>query len=76
MPDNHNVLLVDGRYTDAQDVNDVYMTSVEQRQKEEGKDFSPESYGGFVSCVKVGKPGPFTGARQQGCIPAICRCRR
>ena len=53
MPDNHNVLLVDGRYTDAQDVNDVYMTSVEQRQKEEGKDFSPESYGGFVSCVKV-----------------------
>ena len=43
MPDNHNVLLVDGRYTDAQDVNDVYMTSVEQRQKEEGKDFPPKA---------------------------------
>ena len=26
-----------------QDVNDVYMTSVEQRQKEEGKDFPPKA---------------------------------
>ena len=31
MPDNHNVLLVDGLYTDAVDVNDAYMSSVRQR---------------------------------------------
>lgn len=31
MPDNHNVILVDGVYTDASDVNDVYVKSAEMR---------------------------------------------
>jgi hypothetical protein len=35
MPDNHNVILVDGMYTDAKGVNDVYMSSVALRQQEQ-----------------------------------------
>ncbi len=31
LPDNHNVLLVDGQYTDIMDVNDVYVTSAKAR---------------------------------------------
>lgn len=34
MPDHHNVILVDGRYTDAAGVNDVYMESAWMRLKE------------------------------------------
>lgn len=51
MPDNHNVLLVDGVYTDAQDVNDVYMSSVKLRQAQAGDSFVPEQYQGFVRNV-------------------------
>ena len=53
MPDNHNVLLVDGVYTDASDVNDAYMSSVKKRQEEQGEAFSPEDYAGHVSAVEV-----------------------
>ena len=45
MPDNHNVLLVDGLYTDAVDVNDAYMSSVRQRLVA-GEPFCPEQYAG------------------------------
>lgn len=53
LPDNHNVLLVDGKYTDAEDVNDVYMSSVEHRRKTQGDAFNPETYGGYVRSVKM-----------------------
>ena len=49
MPDNHNVLLVDGQYTDASDVNDVWMASVRLRQEREGTAFRPETYRGHVT---------------------------
>ena len=48
MPDHHNVLLVDGQYTDAVDENDVYMSSVEKRISVNRESFDPEKYGGFV----------------------------
>lgn len=48
MPDNHNVLLVDGQYSDAVDENDVYMASVEKRIAAGQDNFDPETYGGFV----------------------------
>ena len=48
MPDNHNVLLVDGLYTDAVDVNDAYMSSVRQRLVA-GEPFCPEQYAGRVT---------------------------
>lgn len=56
MPDNHNVLLVDGQYSDAVDENDVYMASVEKRIAAGKDDFNPETYGGFVRglCVDEG----------------------
>lgn len=53
MPDNHNVLLVDGVYTDASDVNDAYMSSVKKRQEEQGEAFLPEEYRGRVNAVEV-----------------------
>lgn len=53
MPDHHNVLLVDGAYTDARDVNDVYMTSVRARLEREGADFSPAAYEGHVSALEL-----------------------
>ena len=49
MPDNHNVLLTDGVYCDASDVNDAWMASVRQRQKTEGAAFLPEEYRGQVT---------------------------
>lgn len=52
MPDNHNVLLVDGQYTDAKDVNDVYMSSVCLRQKAD-QGFRPDGYRGRVTRMKV-----------------------
>ena len=48
MPDNHTVLLVDGLYTDAVDVNDAYMSSVRQRLVA-GEPFCPEQYAGRVT---------------------------
>lgn len=52
MPDNHNVLLVDGVYTDAADVSDVYMHSIRQRL-EADPDYDPQRYGGRVTAVEV-----------------------
>jgi len=52
MPDNHNVLLVDGLYTDAVDVNDAYMSSVRQRL-EAGEPFCPEQYAGRVTKIQT-----------------------
>jgi len=51
MPDNHNVLLVDGTYTDVSDVNDVYMSSVRAR-KDQDPGFDPRSYKGEVTFFK------------------------
>ena len=49
MPDHHNVILVDGRYTDAVDVNDVYTESVRMRLRKE-PDYPIESrYKGNVT---------------------------
>lgn len=52
MPDNHNVILVDHTYTDAVDVNDVYVKSVKMRMEQEGEAFSQMAYGGSVTAVK------------------------
>lgn len=52
LPDNHNVLLVDGVYTDAQGVSDVYMASVKKRLAQQ-EDFSPETYVGRVTALEV-----------------------
>lgn len=52
MPDNHNVLLVDGAYTDAADVGDVYMHAIRKRM-EEDRDYDPQRYGGHVTAVEV-----------------------
>lgn len=52
MPDNHNVLLVDGCFTDVTDVNDAYMASVRKRIQEEGSDFIPQKYAGIVTALK------------------------
>lgn len=52
MPDNHNVILVDGIYTDAVDVNDVYMSSVRMRLNQESENFKEESYGGRVTAIE------------------------
>lgn len=49
MPDNHNVILVDGQYTDAKDVNDVYMSSVAIRLKDESSEEIEKSYLGEVT---------------------------
>ena len=53
MPDNHNVLLVDGKWTDAVNVNDPYMSSVKLRQKADKEIFRPELYGGCVSALHI-----------------------
>lgn len=52
MPDNHNVLLVDGAYTDAADVSDVHMHSIRQRL-EADPSYDPQRYGGRVTAVEV-----------------------
>lgn len=49
LPDNHNVILVDGCYTDAQDVNDVYMESVALRWKSQTPKEICKSYFGTVT---------------------------
>ncbi len=52
MPDSHNVILADGCYTDARDVNDVYMSSARLRLEKEGPQFDEELYGGRVTCMR------------------------
>lgn len=56
MPDNHNVILVDNRFTDAEDVNDVYVSSVKKRMEEEGDSFDEREYGGHVTAFKQDGP--------------------
>lgn len=53
MPDNHNVVLVDGQYTDAENVNDAYMRSVRMRL-EKGQ-FAPENYVGTAKVKMDGR---------------------
>ena len=52
MPDNHNVILVDHTYTDAVDVNDVYVKSMKMRMEQEGEAFRQMEYGGSVTTMK------------------------
>ena len=52
MPDNHNVILVDGAFTDAVDVNDVYVKSVKMRMEQVGESFDEMEYGGNVSAME------------------------
>ena len=52
MPDNHNVILVDGTFTDAVDVNDVYVKSVKMRMEQDGESFDEMEYGGNVSAME------------------------
>lgn len=75
LPDNHNVLLVDGKYTDAEDVNDVYMSSVKRRQEILGDDFCPESYGGYVRCVKTDGSLVLYRGESAGVYPAEMKMR-
>ena len=49
MPDNHNVILVDGRYTDAVDVNDVYTESAWMRLKKDPQYPIETCYKGIVT---------------------------
>lgn len=49
MPDNHNVILADGMFTDVSDVNDVYVKSLKMRMEQEGEAFNEMEYGGTVT---------------------------
>lgn len=53
LPENHNVILVDGQYTDASDVNDVYVESIKKRlfQNETAEEIE-KSYRGSVTALK------------------------
>lgn len=53
MPDNHNVILVDDRYTDAVDVNDVYVSSARKRLEKDSSYPIEEKYRGEVVCFKL-----------------------
>jgi hypothetical protein len=55
MPDNHNVILADGMYTDAVDVSDVYMSSARMRMKGEEAGWQKD-YGGRVTLMKEDGP--------------------
>lgn len=50
MPDHHNVILVDQQYTDAEDVNDVYMSSVKIRMENDSSEAVEQTYFGDVTC--------------------------
>lgn len=49
MPDHHNVLLVDGCYTDASDENDIYVASAKMRLEQDPSYPIEERYGGRVT---------------------------
>lgn len=53
MPDHHNVMLVDGQYTDAIGVNDVYTESVKIRLEKDAAHSIEEQYWGQVDYVKI-----------------------
>ncbi len=47
MPDNHNIIMVDGKYTDVCDVNDVYMASIRDRIVK-NPTYDPANYFGSI----------------------------
>lgn len=53
MPDHHNVILVDGRYTDAAGVNDVYTDSAWMRLKKNPDDPIESRYKGEVTHFEI-----------------------
>ena len=53
LPDNHNVILVDGQYTDALDVNDVYTESARIRLNADSDYPIEERYHGRVTHVET-----------------------
>lgn len=69
MPDNHNVILVDGTYTDVKDVNDVYVKSAELRMEQEGPDFKEASYGGSVTAMEMDGDSVLYRAETTGIYP-------
>lgn len=48
MPDNHNVILVDGQYTDAANENDIYVSSAQKRLEKDPLYPIEETYRGEV----------------------------
>lgn len=46
---HHSNLLADGRFTDRENVSDVYMASVRAREAAEGENFDPAAYAGRVT---------------------------
>ncbi|MFI3227697.1 MAG: DUF4962 domain-containing protein [Clostridia bacterium] len=52
LPMNHSVLLVDGRYTDVEDDNDIYTDSAFKRQAEYPDFNIATDYHGKIECVK------------------------
>ncbi len=70
MPDNHNVLLVDGQYCDAVNVNDAYMASVRIREKKEP--FQPSDFTGIVTgCIEDGDVTLYRGENHLICPKAL-----
>lgn len=53
MPDNHNVLLVDGAYTDVENENDVYLESVKKHMDIEKAGFQSQNYSGHVCSMQI-----------------------
>lgn len=53
MPSHHNVILVDHKYTDAENVNDVYVESAKLRMAQENGRFNEAEYGGAVTTIQM-----------------------
>ncbi len=53
MPDNHNVLLVDGQYTDIMNVNDTYMASAKARLAQNPEQDIVNTYRGEVTAFET-----------------------
>lgn len=53
LPDHHNVILVDGIYTDAKDINDVYVTGAKMRLEQNPDYKVEERYTGSVLLFKL-----------------------
>ncbi|ADL02747.1 DUF4962 domain-containing protein [Lacrimispora saccharolytica] len=53
MPDNHNVILVDNQYTDAENVNDIYMSSAQKRLEKDPFYPMEEKYRGDVVFLEL-----------------------
>ena len=57
MPKHHNVLLVDGKYTDAIDCNDVYVQALKNRLKDD-PEYPIEKYFGEVNGRQINLSPP------------------